>query len=102
MHRFEARHAHPEKTIGTLPEESQKGVSLTAEPQRIPDPTGKGVNKVWMIVLSTLAVVVVGGMLIIWQLVDAGKEADIFVGFVGAALGALIGLITPGPDGTSS
>ncbi len=48
-------------------------------------------------VLTTLAIVVIGGMLIIWSLVADGKEADIFVGFVGAALGALIGLIAPGP-----
>ena len=70
---------------------------MAAPPQQLPAPKEPGLTAVWLIVLITLAIVVLGGMLIIWSLVDGGKEADIFVGFVGAALGALIGLIAPSP-----
>lgn len=70
---------------------------MAAPPQQLPPPPPPGLTKVWLMVLTTLAIVVIGGMLIIWSLVADGKEADIFVGFVGAALGALIGLIAPSP-----
>ena len=69
----------------------------TATPEALPPPKGKSLAVVWYIVLITLAIVILGGMLIIWSLTDAGKSADVFVGFVGAALGALIGLIAPSP-----
>lgn len=71
------------------------------EPQAapLPVPTGRSLNVVWLIVLITLAIVVIAGMLIIWALIEGDKEADVFVGFVGAALGALIGLIAPSPAG---
>lgn len=70
-----------------------------AQPAGIPPPPPNGLAIVWYIVLVTLAIVVIGGGLIIWSLVSDGKSAEVFVGFVGAALGALIGLIAPSPMG---
>ena len=70
-----------------------------ATPESLTPPEGQSLAIVWYIVLVTLAFVIIGGMLIIWSLTDAGKAADVFVGFVGAALGALIGLIAPSPVG---
>jgi hypothetical protein len=70
---------------------------MVVQEKSVGPPTGAALNVVWYIVLITLAVVIVGGMLIIWSLTREGNSAEVFVGFVGAALGALIGLIAPTP-----
>ena len=71
----------------------------SATPAMLPQPEGRSLAVVWYIVLITLAVVVIGGMLIIWSLTAQDLSSEVFVGFVGAALGALIGLIAPSPVG---
>jgi hypothetical protein len=70
-----------------------------AFPEMLPAPGGNSLAVVWYIVLITLSIVVIGGMLIIWSLTSDGLSTEVFVGFVGAALGALIGLIAPSPVG---
>ena len=76
-------------------------VPPAATPEAIPPPEGRSLAVVWYIVLLTLAIVVIGGMLIIWSLTASGNSTEVFVGFVGAALGALIGLIAPSPVDSS-
>jgi uncharacterized membrane protein YeaQ/YmgE (transglycosylase-associated protein family) len=63
----------------------------------IPPPTGQDLAMVWKIVLGILGAVIVIGILLTYLLRSAEKDADVFVGFVSAALGAIIGLIAPSP-----
>ena len=65
--------------------------------QRLPNPTQRAADNVWMLVLVILGIVVVGGGFLVFQLIVDDKDASVVVGFVSAALGAIIGLIAPSP-----
>jgi hypothetical protein len=63
----------------------------------LPIPSRNFLGIVWIILMITLAVVVLGGGWLVYQLVNDGKDSEVLVGFVSAALGALIGLLAPSP-----
>jgi flagellar basal body-associated protein FliL len=63
----------------------------------LPIPSRNFLGAVWIILMITLALVVLGGGWLVFLLVDNGKDSEVTVGFVSAALGALIGLLAPSP-----
>jgi len=67
----------------------------------LPPPPARVLGTVWLIVIGTLAAVVIGGGLLIYSLIQDDKETEVLVGFVSAALGALIGLLAPSPTSSS-
>ena len=67
----------------------------------LPVPSRNFLGAVWIILMMTLALVVLGGGWLVFLLVDNGKDSEVIVGFVSAALGGLIGLLAPSPAASS-
>lgn len=63
----------------------------------LPKPSRNFLGAVWIILMITLALVVLGGGWLVFQLVDNGKDSEVIVSSVSAALGGLIGLLAPSP-----
>ena len=63
----------------------------------LPAPTPGGLTAVWVMVLSILAIVILGGATAVYFLQQDDKDVEFFVGIVGIALGAIVGLLSPSP-----
>jgi hypothetical protein len=63
----------------------------------LPAPTPPAANVLWVLVIVILGIVAIGGGLLAFSLIKDGKNAEAIVGFVSAALGAIIGLLAPSP-----
>lgn len=68
----------------------------------LPTPEGPVVAKLWLIVVGSFAVVLVGGLLLVFLLVQDGKSTEVVAPLVTAALGVLAGLLAPSPMTGSS
>lgn len=63
----------------------------------LPTPQGSALSWIWLFVIGILGAVVIGGGVLVYSLIRDDKATEVLVGFVSAALGALIGLIAPSP-----
>ncbi|WP_141401449.1 hypothetical protein [Ornithinimicrobium cerasi] len=62
----------------------------------LPGPDQRTANQLWFVVMGILAVVIVGGGWLAAKL--SGSDESALYGFVGLALGAVIGLLAPSPS----
>jgi hypothetical protein len=87
--------------FNTLSEDERRAAvaMMRIPPPGIPPPTGGGLTVVWIMVLTILGLVAVGGMVLTFILIRDDAAAEAIVGFTGAALGAVVGLIAPSPSG---
>jgi hypothetical protein len=67
--------------------------------QQLPLPTGPTVNRLWFVVVGTLATVLVGGVVLI---AFVPSQNDKIVPIVTSALTGLLGLLAPSPAMNSS
>lgn len=70
---------------------------VAAQAMGLGAPPKSVVGIIWMLIVGTLSLVVLVGMVLAFQLVNGGKDAGVFAGFVGGAIGALVGLLAPSP-----
>ena len=85
--------------IKNLPEPQRRQV-IGAAAAALGNPSGAATDRLWFMVMGILAVVIVGGGWMAATL-DGSDEAALY-GFVGLALGAVVGLLAPSPAGASS
>jgi len=83
------------EAFDALPEADQRQV--LRQMAAIGNPPAKYLGAIWILLIVALIVVVIGGGWLVYLLVTRGTDAGIMVGFVSAALGALIGLLAPSP-----
>jgi flagellar basal body-associated protein FliL len=81
-----------------LPEtEKTKAAEEIARTRAMPDPSGRAVNWLWLIVVSALAILLLGGTFLVFWLTKDGKDTEAILPLVAGALGALAGLLAPSP-----
>ena len=68
----------------------------------LPTPEGPVVAKLWLIVVGSFAIVLVGGLFLVYLLVQDGKSTEVVAPIVTAAIGVLAGLLAPSPIGGNS
>lgn len=78
-----------------LPQEEQEKVAQAI--RALPDPPERFVGWLWLIVVVSLALVLVGGLWLLYSLVQDSKDTAVIVPLVTGALGAVIGLLAPSP-----
>ena len=78
-----------------LPQEEQQKVAQAI--RALPAPPEKFVGWLWLIVVVSLALVLVGGMWLLYSLVQGSKDTAVIVPLVTGALGAVVGLLAPSP-----
>jgi hypothetical protein len=88
------------KTIAAADENVTKDALTSPEIQdkvvaAIPGPTQQVSNILWFVIFGILTVVIVGGGIV--GVVTTGSDETAVFGFVGIALGAVVGLVAPGP-----
>jgi hypothetical protein len=80
----------------TLPEKEQEKAAGVISVGIGPPPPAY-VGPIWGIVVVTFAVVLVGGLWILYSLVQDAKSTEVIVPIVTAAVGVLAGLLAPSP-----
>jgi flagellar basal body-associated protein FliL len=55
---------------------------------------------IWLIVVAALAMLLLGGTLLVFWLTKNGKDSEAILPLVAGALGALAGLLAPSPTST--
>ncbi|WP_328475064.1 hypothetical protein OHA21_17290 [Actinoplanes sp. NBC_00393] len=88
------------KTISAAEDEVTKDALSSPEIQdkvvaAIPPPSAQVSNFLWIVIFGILGVVIIGGG-IVGVIADGSDETAVY-GFVGIALGAVVGLVAPGP-----
>ncbi len=77
--------------ISTLDDEQLKKVGGV-----IPQPSQKMADALWFVVFGILGLVILGGGFLAFEAADADETA--LYGFVGTALGAIVGVLVPSPS----
>lgn len=76
--------------------------SLVKAQIQLPDPPNSALGAVWIIVVATLAVILVGGLGAVVFLIADNKPTEVVVPIVTTALGFVGGLLAPSPKSGGS
>lgn len=65
--------------------------------QALAPPPRSFVGWLWLIIVSSLCLTLLGGVLLVFLLIQDDKSTDVVAAIVTGALGAVIGLLAPSP-----
>ncbi|HEX5826371.1 MAG TPA: hypothetical protein VFY23_02540 [Candidatus Limnocylindrales bacterium] len=74
-----------------------------ADKVRVADVIGIGapprdtVGYLWFLIVGTLCIVVILGLVLVFNLTVNDLDSGVIAGFVGGAIGAIVGLLAPSP-----
>jgi hypothetical protein len=78
-------------------EEKRQAANAIAASRPLPDPPASYVGPIWVIVVLAFCIVLVGGGILLYQLVQDDKSTEVIGPLVTGALGVLAGLLAPSP-----
>lgn len=82
--------------------EKKEAAAVIAKSRGLKDPSQKATDTLWLIVVLTFAIVLVGGTLLLFTLVREETSTEVIGPIVTGALGVLAGLLAPSPVQSNS
>lgn len=70
---------------------------VAAAVRALEPPPASMLGWLWLIIVGSLAIALLGGVLLVYFLIQDDKSTDVVAAITTGALGALIGLIAPSP-----
>lgn len=80
--------------LQSLPQSAKEDVAVGAGLER---PTGLWANILWLMIVASFCVILVGGGLILYFMSRDQQDTTVVVPIVTTVLGALVGLLAPSP-----
>jgi len=77
--------------------EKKKAAAAIAASRPLPPPPEQVVGPIWLITVSAFVVLMIGGALMLYLLVQDDKSTEVIGPLVTGALGVLAGLLAPSP-----
>jgi hypothetical protein len=77
--------------------EKDTAAAVIAASRPLPDPPASAVGPLWLMTVGAFVVLMVGGALLLYLLVQDDKSTEVIGPLVTGALGVLAGLLAPSP-----